>query len=81
MRLTNTGCKYLIKHLKLKSYEFKLAKAITPKILLQLERQLHSVYYIAHVHKVVVFDETTAIMLQLHGSDLETYLDNLEQHQ
>lgn len=81
MRLTRTGFSLLTKHLKVETYEFNLTKAISPKVLLQLERQLRSPYFIVNLKKVIVFDETTAIMLQLHGSDLETYLNNLEQHQ
>lgn len=49
-------------------------------MLVQLERQIHNPYYIQNLKTIIVFDEVTAIMLQLHNSDLETYLNNLEQN-
>lgn len=81
MRLTRVGYTYLKQYLKLTYYEFKLVNQIKPKVLLQLERLVHYPYFVHNLTKIMVFDEQTAIMLQLHGSDLETYLDNLEQHQ
>jgi hypothetical protein len=81
MRLTKPGYKFLSEKLKLSNYKFTLPKSITPKVLLLLERHIHYPYYIAHIKNVVIFDEVTAIMLQLHGNDLETYLTNLEAHQ
>lgn len=81
MRLTRAGFKYLKQHLDVAEYQFELAEKISPKVLLQLERQIHYPYFILSLKKIIVFDEQTAIMLQLHGSDLETYLNNLEQHQ
>lgn len=81
MRLSRPGWEYVRKYLKLKTYEFVLPVAITPKVLLQLERHIHYPYFVQNLSKIVVLDETTAIMLQLHGSNLETYLDNLEKHQ
>ena len=80
MRLTRAGFVYLKQQLKLQYYEFKLPVKITPKVLLQLERLIHYPYFVHNLTKIMVFDEETAIMLQLHGNDLETYLDNLEQH-
>jgi hypothetical protein len=81
MRLTKPGVKFLSDTLKLKHYKFALPKSITPKVLLLLERHIHYPYYIAHIKNVVIFDEVTAIMLQLHGNDLETYLTNIEDNQ
>lgn len=81
MRLTKYGLSYLQQHLKLTSYTFDIIEKISPKVLLQLERYIHYPYFILNLKKIMVFDEQTAIMLQLHNSDLETYLDNLERHQ
>ncbi len=81
MRLTKGGYIYLKQHFSLLCYEFKLKEKITPKVLLQLERQIRYPYYVNSLTKIMVFDEQTAIMLQLHDSDLESYLNNLEQHQ
>ncbi len=81
MRLTRAGFKYLRQRLGVTEYSFELPEKITPKVLLQLERYIHYPYFILNLKKIMVFDERTAIMLQLHNNDLETYLDNLEQHQ
>lgn len=81
MRLTKAGFVLLQKQLKLTYYEFALADKIKPKVLLQLERYIQYPYFIHSLSKIMVLDEATAIMLQLHGNDLETYLNNLEQHQ
>jgi len=35
-------------------------------------------YYLFRNFKIIVFDEQEASMLTLHGSDLRTYLENLE---
>lgn len=80
MRLTRAGFKYLKQYLGITDYAFELPDRITPRMLLQLERYIHYPYFILNLKKIMVFDEQTAIMLQLHGSDLETYLNNLEQH-
>lgn len=81
MRLTKAGFLLLQKQIKLTYYEFVLVDKIKPKVLLQLERHIQYPYFIHSLSKIMVLDETTAIMLQLHGNDLETYLNNLEQHQ
>jgi hypothetical protein len=80
MRLTRAGFKYLKQYLDITYYEFRLKEKITPKILLHLERYIEYPYFILSLSKIIVFDEQTAIMLQLHDGDLETYLNNLEQH-
>jgi len=81
MRLTSAGFFYFKNVLKVESYEFKLKKKISPRVLLQLEKNIQYPYYINNLTKIHVFDETTAIMLQLHDHNLETYLNNLEAHQ
>ena len=81
MRLTKAGFLLLQKQIKLTYYEFVLVDKIKPKVLLQLERYIQYPYFIHSLTKIMILDETTAIMLQLHGNDLETYLNNLEQHQ
>lgn len=81
MRLTKAGYVYLIGLVQLTKYDFELPEKIKPRVLLQLERHIAYPYYIQTLSRISVFDEETAIMLQLHGSDLETYLNNLEKHQ
>jgi hypothetical protein len=80
MRLTREGF-VLLKQLKLKYYDFKLLSAILPRQLLQLERHIHHPYFVHNLSKISIFDEASAIMLQLHGGDLATYLKNLDQTQ
>jgi len=81
MRLTSAGFYYFKNVLDIESYEFRLTKKITPKVLLQLEKFLQYPYFVANLTKVFVFDEMTAIMLNLHCSNLENYLSDLENHQ
>jgi hypothetical protein len=81
MRLSRAGWNYVKKSLKLTHYEFRLPVAITPRVLLRLERHIKFPYFVQNLTTIVVLDETTAIMLQLHGNNLENYLDNLENHQ
>ena len=80
MRLTTNGFNFFKKNLKIIQYEFTLQSMIMPKQLLLLERHILYPYYIQNLSKLIVFDETTAVMLQLHNGNLNTYLDNLEAH-
>ena len=80
-RLSGRGLKWIKKHTKLKLHEIDLQEKIMPKQLLQLERLLHEPYYIHNLKKIYVFSEQDAVMLQLHGGDLVTYLNNLQQNQ
>lgn len=81
MRLTKSGFQYLTSKIELTKYEFTLPEKIKPKVLLQLERFIKFPYYVETLTRIYVFDEETAIMLQLHNSDLETYLNNLQKYQ
>ena len=49
--------------------------------MLQLERLLDQPYYIPTYKRILVLDETTAVMLQLHAGNLAQYLDNLQENQ
>jgi CRISPR/Cas system-associated endonuclease/helicase Cas3 len=80
-RLTSLGFKWIKKNTKLKLHEIDLQEKILPKQMLQLERLLHEPYYIHTLKKIYVFSEQDAVMLQLHGGDLVTYLNNLQQNQ
>lgn len=80
MRLTEAGFYYFKNVLEVQNFDFRLTKKITPLVLLQLEKYLQYPYFVANLKRLFVFDETTAIMLNLHNSDLETYLTNLETH-
>ena len=81
LRLTSAGYYYFKNVLEVIIYDFDLRRPLTPKMLLQLEKYMQYPYFVFNKKKVIAFDEATAIMLELHGGDLETYLNNLEQHQ
>lgn len=78
LRLTSLGFKWFTNHAKLKSYPIELTDKILPKQMLQLERLLTSPYFIKQLKTIYVFSDQDAVMLQLHGGDLVTYLNNLE---
>jgi hypothetical protein len=69
---------YLSKQLKLTSYQFDLPRTIVARVLLRLERHIHYPYYIDSTQSLVVFDQETTVMLTLHNSNLEKYLDDLD---
>ena len=78
LRLTNFGLIFFAKTLGLKTYSIALdANSIKNKHLLQLERLFSAPYFVKNT-AIVVFDEQDAVMLQLHGGDLNQYLENLQ---
>ena len=78
LRLSMVGLSFVRNHLKLEIYSFILPDEITNKNLLQLERYFPSMYYLVKRQKLFVFDEHAAVMLQLQGAALQSYLENLE---
>jgi hypothetical protein len=79
LRFSMTGYQFTIKELKLKTYMFALEQPLTNRNLLQLERFFPGPYYYwGRTNKFVVFDEQDAVWLELQGSDLKTYLENLQ---
>jgi len=81
LRLTKVGYAWIERHTDLKLHEVKLQEKILPKQLLQLERLLGQPYFIKTLSNLMVMSEQDAVMLQLHGGDLPTYLNNLEANQ
>ena len=77
LRLTAVGHKWFATTARQRFYQIDLIEKILPRHLLQLERLVHSPYYIKSSQTLYVLSEQDAIMLQLHGGDLATYLDNL----
>lgn len=75
LRLTKNAY-YMLDKAKVKTYKFQLPEKIKPKTFVQLERYFTSPYYILNASKIVVFGEVESMMLALHGSDLQQYLDN-----
>lgn len=80
MRLTKIGFEYLSQFLSITKYEFKIKEKLMPWHLVALERHIQYPYYIKTLKEIIVFDEVTAMMLGLHGNDLDRYLKNLEEH-
>jgi len=77
LRLSLQGLQFVKANLKLASYEFELSKELTNQHLLQLERLFQGPYYLLRRKKIIVFEESEAVMLNLYGSDLGNYLDSL----
>lgn len=77
LRLSLPGLQFIKANLKIASYEFELSEEITNHNLLQLERVFGSMYYLLKRKKIIVFEEQEAMMLTLHNSNLNSYLDSL----
>ena len=77
LRLTSNAYSVLTKYENNKHYPFKLEVAMTNRMLLQLDQLMTAPYYIGSRKQIQLFGEADAIMLQLHGSNLAQYLDNL----
>ena len=78
LRLSLAGLQLVKAVLKLTSYDFALPEELTNQNLLQLERSFNGMYYLLKREKIIVFEESHALMLTLHGNNLKSYLDNLE---
>lgn len=79
LRFNLPGYQFTVNELKLKTYMFDLEQPLTNRNLLQLERFFPGPYYYwSRTNKFVVFDEQDAVWLELQGSDLKSYLENLQ---
>jgi len=76
LRLTRPAFNVLEKA-RVQKWQFKVSRAFLPKTYLQLEKYFTAPYYIHGQQTIYVYGETEAIMLGLHGSNLQQYLDNL----
>jgi hypothetical protein len=82
LRMTMDGYAFVNKYTPMLKWHFiELQDKMMPKQLLQMERLITAPYVIRQLASIYVLDETVAIMLQLHAGDLNTYLQNLEDHQ
>ena len=77
VRLTKTGFTFLTKNLKLMSVEVNIENPIVNKLLLKLDRHIHSPYYIQNSKTIHFFGSEDALMLTLNGNNLENYLNSL----
>ena len=81
LRLSRQGYNWFVKNAKFTFYSIDLDQRIYGRQLLQLERLFTCPYYISKINQILVIDDATAVMLQLHAGDLAQYLDNLEANQ
>ena len=79
LRLTRPAFNMLNKNKEIKNWHFKLPTELVNRSYIQLEKHFKSPYYISGPKSIYVFDERDSIMLALHGSNLQQYLDNLSQ--
>jgi hypothetical protein len=80
LRLTKPAFNMLNQNKEIKNWHFRLPQPLVPRAYIQLEKHFTSPYYISGPKSVYVFDERDSIMLALHGSNLQQYLDNLAQY-
>ena len=78
LRLTRPAFVMLGKNKEIKSWQFKLPTELVTRAYIQLEKHFTSPYYIPNSKSIYVFGEQDMIMLSLHGSNLQQYLDNLD---
>ena len=76
LRLTRPAFNMLNKTKEIKNWHFKLPTELVNRSYIQLEKHFKSPYYISGLKSIYVFDERDSIMLALHGSNLQQYLDN-----
>ena len=79
LRLTRPAFNMLNKNPEIKNWQFKLPSSLVTRAYIQLEKHFTSPYYIPSHNSIYVFSEQDSIMLALHGSNLQQYLDNLDQ--
>ncbi len=77
LRLNKKGYDWLSTCTTFPAFKFRLDQAMTNGMLLQLDRLMSGPYYIVNRNLIYVYGEQDAIMIQLHGNDLKTYLSNL----
>ena len=77
LRLTRPAFNMLSKNKDIKSWHFKLSTPLISRAFIQLEKHFKSPYFIHSHSSIYVFGEQDMIMLSLHGSNLQQYLDNL----
>jgi hypothetical protein len=77
LRLSKGGYEWLITCTKNATYKFTLDQPMTNGMLLELDHLFQSPYYIDGRRHIYVVGEADAIMLQLNGGNLASYLSGL----
>ena len=80
LRLTKFGLQMASARAGLTNYVVGLDTKILPRHFLLLERACRSPYYIKKLNELVVFDEQTAVMIELHAGDFTAYFTNQQQY-
>jgi hypothetical protein len=78
LRLTRPAFNMLNKNKDIKNWQFRLSSPLVTRAYIQLEKHFTSPYFIPTHTSIYVFGEQDSIMLALHGSNLQQYLDNLD---
>lgn len=77
VRLTKDGYTFMTNTLKLMSTQVKIDKPILAKVMIQLDRHIHSPYYVQNSKTIHFFGSEDALMLTLNGNNLEHYLSSI----
>jgi hypothetical protein len=76
LRLTKFGLQIATVRADMITYLVDLDVKILPKHFLLLERACASPYYVKKLDELIVFDQQTAVMIQLHAGDFDAYFSN-----
>ena len=76
LRLTKFGLQIATVKADLTTYAVDLDVKILPKHFLLLEKACASPYYVKKLDELLVFDQKTAVMIQLHAGDFDAYFSN-----
>ena len=68
----------MLKKAKVPTFKFKLTEKYKSKTFVQLERWMSSPYYLLNAQTIVLYSDSDAMMMALHGNNLQQYLDNQE---
>lgn len=77
VRLTKDGYNFMTNTLKLMSTQVKIDKPILSKVMLKLDRHIHSPYFVQNSKTIHFFGSEDALMLTLNGNNLEHYLSSI----
>lgn len=76
LRLTKFGLQIATVRAELTTYAVDLDVSIRPKHFLLLEKACTSPYYVKKLNHLVLFDQETAVMIQLHAGNFDAYFSN-----
>lgn len=77
LRLTKFGLQIATARAELANYPVDLDVKILPKHFLLLEKACVSPYYVMKLDRLVVFDQETAVMIQLHAGNFDAYFSSI----